>query len=269
MKNNGLFRAVTLTALVFGGIAAATFLFSAAYDAGVLSAAAERNSQPPVSSRGSPAPAKSSSAASAARAPASSASGTAVEAASGLREHDLVLVNADNPIPFWYKPSLTEAFGIQMDRSVLQPYTDMRTDASKDGVTLWISSAYRSSELQSSLFQREVEEYAKTCPTYSEAVEAAAKSVAKPGCSEHATGLALDLNGVKDDFDKTAAFRWLGSHAQDYGFVLRYEKDKQSVTGIRYEPWHYRYVGVENAKAMKQAGLCLEEYVARKAGAAR
>ncbi len=65
---------------------------------------------------------------------------------------------------------------------------------------------------------------------------------------------------------RLAAFRWLDSHAQDYGFILRYPKNKESVTKIKYEPWHYRYVGVENAKAMKKSGLCLEEYVSRKTG---
>ena len=267
MKNSKFLHTVLFTMLVFGGVAAATFLFSEAYDAGVLSAAAERASRPPVLSRAaSSVPPKSSSA----PAPGSAASpASAVPAGAGLRERDLVLVNADNPIPAWYKPDLTDAFDVRMDRSVLQPYTDMRTDASRDGVTLWISSAYRDGALQSSLFQREVEEYSKTYPTYSEAVTAAARSVAKPGFSEHETGLALDLNGVKDDFDTTAAFRWLGSHAQDYGFVLRYPKDKQNVTGIKYEPWHYRYVGIENAKAMKKDGLCLEEYAARKAASSR
>lgn len=263
MKNGRFLRVVAFTALVFVGIAAATFLFSAAYDAGVFSVAAERASRPPVSSGvQSDAPRGSSS--------VSAASQTsAAAAAAALQEHDLVLVNADNPLPSWYQPNLTDAFGIKLDRSALKPYTEMKTDASKDGVTLWISSAYRDGALQSTLFQREVEECSKTYPTYSEAVAAAARSVAKPGYSEHETGLALDLNGVEDDFDQTAAFRWLNSHAQDYGFILRYPKDKQDVTGIKYEPWHYRYVGVENAKAMKEASLCLEEYAARKAGSAR
>ena len=248
---------IALTVLVMAGcVAGCAFLFSKAYDIGVQSALSSRASAPrSVSSASSP---KSS-------APKSVSSASTVHvAASALEERDLVLVNSTNRIPVWYAPNITDAYGLKMDSSVVEPFAAMRTDASRDGVSLWISSAYRSNELQNELFQKEVETYSKTCPTYSEAMEAAAHSVAKPGYSEHATGLALDLNGVREDFDQTAAFRWLNLHAQDYGFVLRYPKDKQNVTGIKYEPWHYRYVGVENAKAMKKSGLCLEEYCSQK-----
>lgn len=230
-----------------------TMIFTKAYNAGVQSAVSEEKK------------AASSSAAprQAVKASASSRSGSSA-VSSALQEHDLVLVNPDNPMPSWYAPHLTKAFGVQMDSSVEEPYVQMRTEASSDGVSLWISSAYRSRDLQSELFEREVETYAKTSPTYSEAVSAAEKSVARPDCSEHATGLALDLNGVEDNFDQSAAFHWLDRHAQNYGFILRYPKDKQSITKIKYEPWHYRYVGVENAKAMKKSGQCLEEYLAQK-----
>ncbi len=261
MKSESFLHAAVLTAVVFGGVAAGTFLFSAAYDAGVLSASSSR------------AAAKASFSASASRPASVSAAALKNSASSHVKtnshERDLVLVNFDNPVPSWYKPDLTDSFGVQMDRSVMEPFADMRTDASRDGVSLWISSAYRDSALQSSLFQREVEEYVKTSPTYSEAVAAAARSVARPGYSEHETGLALDLNGVKNDFDTTPAFRWLDRHAQEYGFILRYPKNKESVTKIRYEPWHFRYVGAENAKAIRKAGLCLEEYLSQNAGASR
>lgn len=180
--------------------------------------------------------------------------------------HELVVVNQDNLIPSWYTLNLTDAFGVKMDAETAAAFTEMRTQASKDEVTLWISSAYRSNELQNKLFQQEVENFTKTCPTYAEAVASAERSVAKPGYSEHETGLALDLNGVRNDFDSTPAFRWLSLHAQDYGFILRYPKNKEKITKIEYEPWHYRYVGIENAKAMKKSGLCLEEYTAQKAG---
>lgn len=266
MKNNGFLCAAAMMALIFGGVAAGTFLFSEAYDAGVLSATPSRVSPPrvsvPVSSAAPARPASVSAVSSAAPRGAASSD-------SAAEPRDLVLVNSENPVPSWFKPNLTDSYGVKMDKSVVEPFADMKTDASSDGVSLWISSAYRDGTLQSSLFQREVEEYTKTCPTYSEAVTAAARSVAKPGCSEHETGLALDLNGVKDDFDTTPAFRWLDGHAQDYGFILRYPKNKESVTKIRYEPWHYRYVGVKDAKAMKKEGLCLEEYLSRKTDASR
>jgi D-alanyl-D-alanine carboxypeptidase len=89
----------------------------------------------------------------------------------------------------------------------------------------------------------------------------AATHVARPGTSEHQIGLAIDFNSVETDFGATAAGRWLKENANDYGFILRYEKDKQSLTGVTWEPWHYRFVGVKHAKRMTQLGYCLEEYV--------
>lgn len=179
---------------------------------------------------------------------------------------DLIVVNRDSPIPTWFTLNLADAFGVKMDADAASAFAEMRTQASKDGLTLWISSAYRSSSLQNRLFQQEVETCTKTCPTYEEAESAAERAVAKPGCSEHGTGLALDLNGVKDNFDQTPAFRWLNLHAQDYGFILRYPKGKEQITKVEYEPWHYRYVGIRHAQAMKKDGLCLEEYAAQETG---
>ncbi|MCI1956164.1 MAG: M15 family metallopeptidase [Oscillospiraceae bacterium] len=244
-----------LAAVLFmaGCAAACTYLFLAAYDLGVRSAGAARNAQaapsPASSARSSSAPAASSK--------------VQKTAAASAQNRELVLVNPYNRLPVWYRPNLVTELGFQMDSSVVKPFESMKAAARKDGVSLWISSAYRSTERQGELFQEEIENYSKTCPTYAEALASAEKSVAKPGYSEHATGLALDLNGVKDGFDQTDAFRWLTRNAQDYGFILRYPKDKQSITKIKYEPWHYRYVGAENAKAMKQSGLCLEEYLSR------
>jgi len=86
--------------------------------------------------------------------------------------------------------------------------------------------------------------------------------VAVPGTSEHETGLSVDLNEVSDDFKYTEAYRWLSENAEDYGFVQRYPEDKQEITGIITEPWHYRYVGQAAAKAMNAKSLCLEEYAA-------
>lgn len=191
-------------------------------------------------------------------------SDNAVSYAGSVKDRELVLVNLSHKMPDWYAPQLVNELGVQTDSSIVQPYRKMKSAASKDGISLWISSSYRSNQTQTRLFQQEVDEYSKKYPSREEAVTAAAKSVAKPGYSEHETGLAMDLNGVKDDFDQSDAFRWLNQHAQDYGFILRYPKDKQSVTMIKYEPWHFRYVGVENAKAMKNEGLCLEEYFEKK-----
>ena len=192
----------------------------------------------------------------------SSASSAPGGGASGkVMDRSLVLVNPAEKLPDWYRPNLVDFSGIEMDASVEAPYIAMRDAAAKDGISLWISSAYRSDERQNKLFEQEVELYQKTYPARSVAEAFAERSVARPGCSEHATGLALDLNGVRDDFDQTPAFRWLDAHAQQYGFILRYPKDKQEITRIKYEPWHYRYVGATNAVAMKISGQCLEEYL--------
>lgn len=191
----------------------------------------------------------------------------AASAASGLAAGasadggDLILVNYDHKLPAGFRPDLVTAYGFQMDRRVAAAYEEMDKAAAISGVSLWISSAYRSNERQQTLYSREVSDYEQTDSSTQEAETLAGESVARPGYSEHATGLALDLNGVRDDFDTTTAFQWLSAHAQDYGFVLRYPKNKQEITKIKYEPWHYRYVGVENAQAMKGKGLCLEEYL--------
>ena len=87
------------------------------------------------------------------------------------------------------------------------------------------------------------------------------QTINKPGTSEHNLGLAIDFNYVDYDFDQTKGFKWLVKNAQNYGFILRYPKDKQDITGITYESWHWRYVGKEHSKIIKEKGYCLEEYI--------
>ena len=89
----------------------------------------------------------------------------------------------------------------------------------------------------------------------------AATVIARPWTSEHQLGLAVDFNEVEWWFEDTEQFKWLDAHAHEYGFIMRYPEDKQDKTAVIYEPWHYRYVGIENAKAIKESGLCLEEFV--------
>ena len=138
----------------------------------------------------------------------------------------------------------------------------MIDDAKKDGIKLWISSGYRSTELQTRLFNRQVEKQkSKAVISQSEAEKRAATVVARPGTSEHNTGLAVDFNGVEDSFYTTKEYEWLMKNAHRYGFIERYQKKWQGVTGVIYEPWHFRYVGKENAEKIKNSGLCLEKYV--------
>ena len=192
----------------------------------------------------------------------SMSSGWVSSAATGaVTDENLILVNYSHKLPDGYQPDLISVYGVQINRRAAAAYEKMNSAAASDGISLWISSAYRSSERQEELFQKEIAGYSESYSSPKEAQAYAEKSVARPGYSEHATGLAMDLNGVRDDFDTTPAFRWLSEHAQDYGFILRYEKEKQEITKIKYEPWHYRYVGVKNAQAMKEKNLCLEEYL--------
>ena len=97
--------------------------------------------------------------------------------------------------------------------------------------------------------------------TREEAEENALLTIQKPGHSEHHTGLAVDFNNVARDFENTDAYAWLMENAEKYGFVERYPEDKEEITGIDYECWHFRYVGRDNAAAMNELGMCLEEYV--------
>ena len=99
------------------------------------------------------------------------------------------------------------------------------------------------------------------CIMSAEAKARAAMIIMPPGCSEHNLGLAMDIIATDNNFYKTRAYAWLTEHAQDYGFILRYPKEKQHITKVEYEPWHWRYVGVEHAKKIKEWGFCLEEYL--------
>ncbi|WP_101697766.1 M15 family metallopeptidase [Clostridium minihomine] len=178
----------------------------------------------------------------------------------------LVLVNWEYSLPEDYSVQLTEAYDMQIDQRIVEPYEQMAAAASKDGITLWLSSAYRDPKLQEKLLEREIQQNQKNGMSYEEAREKAVIAVAEPGHSEHSTGLAIDVNGVRSDFEQEKGYQWLLDHAADYGFVLRYSREKQDVTKIMFEPWHYRYVGPEHAKKMKELNLCLEEYVNYLAG---
>lgn len=177
------------------------------------------------------------------------------------KDSNLVLVNWEYALPEHYEPKLQKAFDMEMDERLVEPYSQMIEAASKEGITFWISSAYRAPELQKELLEREIKENEKKGMSSEEAREKAAAAVAKPGHSEHNTGLAIDLNGVRADFEHEKGYAWLQQHAAEYGFILRYPKEEESKTRIMFEPWHYRYVGKENALKMKELGMCLEEYV--------
>lgn len=177
---------------------------------------------------------------------------------------NMIIVNKDNFLPSGYVPKTKNCRGKEVATIVFDDLNAMIDAAKKDGIKLWISSGYRSVELQTKLFNRQIErEKSKAVISQEEAEKRAAKVVARPGTSEHNTGLAIDFNGVEDDFYKTKEYKWLIENAHKFGFIERYSKKWQDITGVIYEPWHFRYVGKEHAEKIKNSGLCLEEYVSK------
>ena len=172
-----------------------------------------------------------------------------------------VFVYSEHKITEGTDSKLVEQFGIMLDERAMNAYGRMYAAAAADHITLWISSAYRDAAFQGRLYQQEIDDNLKKGMTENQAVEAAGRAVQQPGHSEHNTGLVIDFNGALDSFKNTNEYAWLMQNAADYGFILRYPEDKQDITGIMYEPWHFRYVGTEHAKNIKRLNMCLEEYV--------
>lgn len=182
----------------------------------------------------------------------------------------LIVVNGNLPLREDYTVETAVAdpdTGKSLATEAAGAYTQMAAAARADGVELMLCSGYRDYAYQQNLFEARKEKYRKQGCSEEEADARAATVVARPGTSEHATGLAADIvtpdhQGLDAGFADTEAYAWLCRYAPEYGFVLRYPEDRQAATGIIYEPWHWRYVGVENAKAITQSGLSLEEFVA-------
>ena len=177
---------------------------------------------------------------------------------------NLLLVNRNYILPQDYSPELSEAVkgsGVRMDSRVSPHYQEMYDAAKKDGITLTPLSGHRRISTQKTNFENKINKYVNQGYDRAEATRMAAKIILPPGTSEHNAGLAMDIISLDVEFEQTKAFAWLQEHAQDYGFILRYPKDKEAITEITYEPWHWRYVGVPAAKAIKQSGQCLEEYL--------
>lgn len=130
-------------------------------------------------------------------------------------------------------------------------FSEMQSAAAKEGLNIWNASGFRSYELQKSLYNRYSDRDGK---------EAADRYSARPGHSEHQSGLAIDLNEITNAFKNTKEGRWVAENCHKYGFILRYPEGKEAQTGYMYEPWHIRYVGVNMATKIYNSGLCLEEY---------
>ena len=153
-------------------------------------------------------------------------------------------------------------YGAMGSSKTAQALITMFEGAKADGVTGWqISAGYRSVKYQQTLFDRQVAEYQNQGMSTAKAKSAASKLVADPGASEHHTGLAFDITVAGTTFKGTEQQKWLQKHCWDYGFIVRYQEDKEAITGFLAECWHIRYVGVRHSVIMRDQNLCLEEYL--------
>ena len=175
----------------------------------------------------------------------------------------LILVNSDHPLPEGYTVTLKELRnGHQVDERIYPELQQMFDDARAVGIYPFINESFRTAERQQQLMDQYIASYESSGMSHEDAVAKALTYVAVPGTSEHQLGLALDII-AEFDSDSTATWQWLAENSWRYGFILRYPADKEEITGISYEPWHFRYVGVEAAKEITEQGLCLEEYLAQ------
>ena len=197
---------------------------------------------------------------------------TAAQAQAILDDPRMILVSRTHKMPEDYPVETKECGSATAINKTLQTeaadaFLAMQAAAAKDGVDVRMQSGYRSVSYQKKLYNDKTQYYRNKGLSEAAAREKAATIVNPPGCSEHSCGLAADLNSpehttLDTGFADTAAFRWLCENAEQYGFILRYPKEAESVTGITYEPWHWRYVGAKNAVLLNQSGLCLEDAVA-------
>ncbi|MBE6768984.1 MAG: D-alanyl-D-alanine carboxypeptidase family protein [Ruminococcaceae bacterium] len=181
---------------------------------------------------------------------------------------NLQLVNGWNPLPadYGFEDNLVDfGSGRMFDTRAAEALRQMLAAGGEYG--LRPVSLFRAYDHQVKLYNNEVAEWKQAGYSQAEAEQKASTEVARPGTSEHHLGLAADIlsDGVyslEETFENTAAFTWLKEHCAEYGFILRYPKEKEDITGVIYEPWHYRYVGVEAAREIMSRGICLEEYLA-------
>lgn len=156
----------------------------------------------------------------------------------------ILIVNKTYALPADYAPGVNAEAQAAFD--------EMQADAEAEGLNIYISSGFRSYDYQAGLYQRYVDKDGKA---------EADRYSARPGHSEHQTGLAFDLNSIDNSFAETAEGKWVRRNCYKYGFIIRYPSDKEDVTGYMWEPWHIRYLGKDTAQAVYDSGLCLEEYL--------
>lgn len=180
---------------------------------------------------------------------------------------NLILVNRTHPIPEDYEVELKPiGSGHQIDARAYDDFRAMIQAAKSEGIYIYVTSSYRDLDKQTDLYNKKVESYVMQGYSYENAKEQAGQVVAVPGTSEHHLGLALDFvsseyRKLDEKQENTKGFQWLEEHSWEYGFILRYPNGETDITGIIYEPWHFRYVGLEAAKEITESGLTLEEYL--------
>lgn len=202
-------------------------------------------------------------------------SATLVEAASKYADYEfdpddwrLILVNKQHKIPDDYEfplGNITSSGSMQCDERIIADLLTMMQDAKDEGVDLVICSPYRDFNRQTYLFEKKVNRYMNAGMSYLDAYKIASVSTTAPNASEHQIGLAIDFYSstymrLDEGFENTEAGIWLAENSYKYGFILRYPKGKEYITGIIYEPWHFRYVGVEAAAVITERGVTLEEF---------
>lgn len=178
-------------------------------------------------------------------------------------EWNLVLVNKQRELPQNFVPKLGEIpGGYSIDYRAAEYYNEMYAAAAEEGIYLAPISGYRSNERQKEIFDDTVAEYINGYGmTKVEAEKTTSTEVLFPGTSEHNLGFAVDIGSLEGSFGDSAEYRWLAKNAHKYGFIERYTEEKQEITGIIPEPWHWRFVGTQYAEDIKNSGLCLEEYL--------
>lgn len=197
------------------------------------------------------------------------ASGTIVNAPAKVDKNNayLLLINSSHPVSTSYVPSLKKISGGQkMQKSVAPIVEKLLKDAKAQGAPLKVLSGYRSAQRQELLYNNRVKEYTNQGYSKEEAERLAVMTNPLPGTSEHQSGLCMDIvdagyGKIDAGNQNTVGYKWMLEHCADYGFILRYPSGKESITGIKYEPWHFRYVGVEAAQYIMSKGITLEEYL--------
>ncbi len=174
---------------------------------------------------------------------------------------NLVLVNADHPIPEKNDIELTQlSNGTSVDERIYPSLQKMFDDARSQGVNPVVREGFRTPDAQKEIMQNRINRYVSEGYSRRKAKNMARAEVAYPGTSEHELGLAVDINAGAGSSSEQV-YSWLSENAYKYGFILRYPQEKEDITGIEYEPWHYRYVGKNAAREIHNKNITLEEYL--------